>query len=68
MSQRFRNRPVLLVLLGLGLGLLVGIGMMVGTLTAVSSSQNAELMLPPTWPWLQDKSTKMSRAYLSWIT
>ncbi len=48
MSQRFRNRPILLVLLGLGLGLLVGIGMMVGALTAVSSSQNAELMIPPT--------------------
>ncbi len=47
MSQHFRNRPVLLVLLGLGLGLLVGIGMMVGTLTAVNRPQNAELMLPP---------------------
>ncbi len=47
MSQRFWNRPVLLVFLGLGLGLLVGIGMMIGTWTALHSSQRAEVMIPP---------------------
>jgi hypothetical protein len=48
MLKRFRNRPVLFVLFGLGLGLLVGLGMMIGTLTALTSQQSVGLTLPPT--------------------
>ena len=48
MFKRFRNRPVLFVLLGLGLGLLVGVGMMVGTLTALTNQSAVALTVPPT--------------------
>jgi hypothetical protein len=48
MFKRFRNRPVLFVLLGLGLGLLVGVGMMVGTLTALTHQSAVALTAPPT--------------------
>jgi hypothetical protein len=48
MFKRFRNRPVLFVLLGLGLGLLVGVGMMIGTLTALTSQSAVALTAPPT--------------------
>ncbi|MCL4207572.1 MAG: hypothetical protein KJ000_34235 [Pirellulaceae bacterium] len=48
MLKRFGNRPFLFVLLGLGLGLLVGVGMMVGTLTALTHQPVVSLTPPPT--------------------
>ena len=48
MLRRFRVRPVFLVLLGLGMGLLVGVGMMLGTLTALTSQQDTSLTFPET--------------------
>jgi hypothetical protein len=48
MNGRFTRKPALLVAAGLGAGLLVGVGMIIGTLCGVSFSGNQEIGIPET--------------------
>ena len=46
MSHPFKKRPIVMLALGLGAGLLVGVGMMVGTLTTIGHSSSAQFDTP----------------------
>ena len=49
MSQwLLKKRPVVMLMVGLTMGLLVGVGMMIGTLTTLGRSSSLELQVPET--------------------
>ena len=48
MSRWTKSRPVLMLTIGLSIGLLVGVGMMIGTLASRRSAESPELILPET--------------------
>ena len=49
MSQwLLKKRPVVMLMVGLTMGLLVGVGMMIGTLTTVGHSSSPQLQVPET--------------------
>lgn len=48
MSQWLRRRPVVMLIAGLTMGLLVGVGMMIGTLTTLGRSSSPGLLLSET--------------------
>lgn len=48
MIQRFKNHPLTMLFVGLAMGLLVGVGMMVGTLVALQGSSSTQIQLPET--------------------